>query len=47
MTDPKIDIKQFVGKEEQAAKAWLGTNWVPFAVGASCGLVVGWLLHVL
>jgi len=47
MTDPKIDIKQFVTKEEQSAKAWLGTNWVPFGVGTSFGLVVGWLIHVL
>jgi len=47
MSDPKIDIKQFALKEEQAAKAWLGTNLVPFAVGASCGLVLGWLVHIL
>ena len=47
MTDPKIDIKQFVTKEERAAKAWFGTNLVPFSVGASCGLVLGWLIHLL
>lgn len=45
--DPKIEIKQFAAKEEQAAKAWLGTNWVPFSVGTSVGLVLGWLIHLL
>ena len=47
MTDPKIDIKQFAAKEELAARAWFGTNLVPFSVGASVGLVLGWLIHVL
>jgi len=47
MTDPKIDIKAFAVKEEQAARAWLGTNWVPFGVGTSLGLIVGWLIHLL
>jgi hypothetical protein len=48
MTDPiKTDIKSFAAKEEAAAKAWLGTNWVPFSVGLVIGIVVMVLLHKL
>lgn len=44
MTDPKIDIKQFAAKEEQAAKAWLGSNLVPLALGIAIGLLMGWTI---
>lgn len=47
MTDPKIDIKQFIAKEEIAAKAWFGSNWVPFAIGLFVGLLAGLLIHRL
>lgn len=40
MTDPKIEIKNFALKEEQAARAWFGTNWVPVSVGIVIGLLV-------
>lgn len=45
MTDPKIDIKQYIAKEELAAKAWFGTNWVPFAMGLVVGILSMVLLH--
>lgn len=44
MNDPKIDIKQFAVKEEQAARAWLGSNLVPLAVGIALGLTAGFLI---
>jgi hypothetical protein len=47
MTDPKIDIKAFATKEEVVAKAWFGTNWVPFAVGMVSGILVTLLIHHL
>ena len=43
MTDPKIDIKDFAIKEETAAKAWMGTNWVPVSVG----IVIGFLAELI
>lgn len=45
MTDPKIDIKQFVAKEETAAKAWFGSNWVPVAVGIVIGMALEFIIH--
>ena len=47
MNVPKIDISKFVAKEEIAAKAWLGTNWAPFSVGAGTALTVVYLLHLV
>lgn len=47
MIDPKIDIKKFTVKEEQATKAWLGTNWIPFALGFVTGIVLVLLLGKL
>lgn len=40
-------IKSFVAQEETAAKAWFGTNWVPFAMGLIAGIVVMLVLHKL
>lgn len=47
MNVPKIDIKQFITKEEASAKAWMGTNWAPFSVGAGTALTVVYLLHLV
>lgn len=48
MTDPvKIDISKFVAKEELAAKAWLGTNWIPYGAGLLSGILVTMLIHAL
>lgn len=47
MTDPKIEIAKFAAKEEQAAKAWLGTNVVPLAVGILIGIVAMVVIHHL
>ena len=47
MNDVKTEIKQFAAKEEQAARAWFGTNWVPVSVGIVIGLVAGWAIYHL
>lgn len=47
MTDPKIEIKQFVSKEEAAAKAWMGTNMVPLGAGILIGIVAMVIIHHL
>lgn len=47
MIDPKIEIAKFAAKEEAAAKAWFGTNWVPVAVGILIGVVVMLVIRAL
>lgn len=48
MIDPvKIDISKFIAKEELAAKAWLGTNWVPYGAGLICGVLAMVAIHAL
>ncbi len=47
MIDPKIEIAQFVAKEEQAAKAWFGSNIVPLGVGIAIGIIVMAIIHHL
>jgi hypothetical protein len=47
MTDIKTEIKSFAAKEETAAKAWFGTNWVPYALGLISGVLLMLLLHKL
>lgn len=47
MTDIKTEIKQFAGKEEQAVRAWFGSNLVPLGIGIVIGLVVSFVIHHL
>lgn len=48
MTDPiKIDISKFIAKEEIAARAWLGTNWVPYGAGLLSGVLAMAAIHAL
>jgi len=47
MSDIKTEIKQFAAKEEAAAKAWFGTNWVPFGIGLAVGIIVTLIIHHL
>lgn len=47
MTDVKTEIKSFVAKEDQVAKAWFGSNLVPVGVGIVIGLIVSFVIHHL
>lgn len=37
-------IKSFVATEDAAAKAWLGTNWIPYAAGLISGIILSALV---